>query len=156
MTRVTEGDLMTTITIIDGRDIEHLSQQLGEMVKEGPVQVKLSGRKARSLSQNALAFMWYSEISRWLIRSGREFATPEWCWRAMKSTFLGFEDVFDTDVVTGISTRRSELRHTSQLDTGEMKLYLDLVYHWCLEKGLLLTIPEGCEYQRLNMEENGE
>lgn len=146
---------MTTITVLDSRDIDQLSQQLAEMLKEGPVSVKLSGRKARSLSQNSLVWMWNSEISRWLIGSGREFATPEWCHRAMKSTFLGFEDVFDTDVVTGISTRRSELRHTSKLDVGEMKLYLDLVYHWCLEKGLLLTVPEGCEYQRLCMEENG-
>lgn len=146
---------MSAITIIDSRDIEQLSQQLAEMVKEGPVQVKLSGRKARSLSQNALSHMWYSEVSRWLIGKGKDFATPEWCKDALKNTFLGVEDVFHTDVVTGVSTRRQELRHTSKLDVGEMKLYLDLVYHWCLDRGLMLTIPEGCQYQELCKRENG-
>jgi hypothetical protein len=146
---------MNAITIIDGRDIEQLSQQLAEMVKDGPVQVKLSGKKARSLSQNALSHMWYSEVSRWLIGKGKDFATPEWCKAAMKNTFLGVEDVFHTDVVTGVSTRRQELRHTSKLDVGEMKLYLDLVYHWCLDRGLMLTIPEGCQYQELCKRENG-
>lgn len=146
---------MSAITIIDSRDIEQLSQQLAEMVKEGPVQVKLSGRKARSLSQNALSHMWYSEVSRWLIGKGKDFATPEWCKDALKNTFLGVEDVFHTDVVTGVSTRRQELRHTSKLDVGEMKLYLDLVYHWCLDRGLMLTIPEGCQYQELCKRESG-
>ena len=146
---------MSAITIIDSRDIEQLSQQLAEMVKDGPVQVKLSGRKARSLSQNALSHMWYSEVSRWLVGKGKDFATPEWCKDALKNTFLGVEDVFHTDVVTGVSTRRQELRHTSKLDVGEMKLYLDLVYHWCLDRGLMLTIPEGCQYQELCKRENG-
>ena len=146
---------MSAITIIDSRDIEQLSQQLAEMVKEGPVQVKLSGKKARSLSQNATFHMWMAEMSRWLTSHGREFATPEWCKDAMKHTFLGYEDVFDTDVVTGISTRRQALRHTSKLDTGEMKLFMDLVYAWALDKGLPLTIPEGCQYDELNKRENG-
>lgn len=146
---------MSAITIIDSRDIEQLSQQLAEMVKEGPVQVKLSGRKARSLSQNNLAHLWFGEISRWLTGHGREFATPEWCKNAMKHTFLGYEDVFDTDVISGISTRRQELRHTSRLDVGEMKLFMDQVYHWCLEKELMLTIPDDCEYDRLRKEELG-
>lgn len=146
---------MSAITIIDSRDIEQLSQQLEEMVKEGPVQVKLSGRKARSLSQNNLAHLWFGEISRWLTGHGREFATPEWCKNAMKHTFLGYEDVFDTDVISGISTRRQELRHTSRLDVGEMKLFMDQVYHWCLEKELMLTIPDDCEYDRLRKEELG-
>ena len=99
--------------------------------------------------------MWMAEISRWLISHGREFATHEWCKDAMKHTFLGYEDVFDTDVVTGISTRRQALRHTSKLDTGEMKLFMDLVYAWALDKGLPLTIPEGCQYDELNKRENG-
>lgn len=146
---------MNAITIIDGRDIEQLSKQLAEMVKDGPVQVKLSGKKARSLSQNALSHMWYSEVSRWLIGKGKDFATPEWCKDALKNTFLGVEDVFHTDVVTGVSTRRQELRHTSKLDVGEMKLYLDLVYHWCLDRGLMLTMPEGCQYQELCKRESG-
>lgn len=146
---------MTTLTIIDGRDIPELAATVAAMLNDGPVRVKLSGQKARSLSQNSLAHCWFAEISRWLISNGREFATPEWCKDAMKHTFLGYEDVFDTDVVTGISTRRQVLRHTSKLDVGEMKLFMDLVYSWALDKGLPLTIPEGCQYDELNKQENG-
>lgn len=146
---------MSVITIIDSRDIEQLSQQLAEMVKEGPVQVKLSGKKARSLSQNSLSWLWYNEISRWLISKGKDFATAQWVHDAMCHTFLGHEDVMDTDVITGVSTRRSALRGTSKLDVGEFKLYLDMVYHWALNYGLLLTIPEECEYDRLRKEELG-
>ncbi len=146
---------MTTITIIDARDTHDLIAKISVMLVDGPVQVKLSGKKARSLSQNGLAHLWFSEISKWLVGSGRDFATPEWCKNAMKHTFLGYEDVFDTDVISGISTRRQELRHTSKLEVGEMKLFMDLVYHWCLEKGLMLTIPEDCEYDMLRKEELG-
>lgn len=146
---------MTTITIIDGRDTQELISRVTAMLADGPVQVRLSGKKARSLSQNATFHMWMAEMSRWLTSHGREFATPEWCKDAMKHTFLGYEDVFDTDVVTGISTRRQALRHTSKLDTGEMKLFMDLVYAWALDKGLPLTIPEGCQYDELNKRENG-
>ena len=146
---------MTTITIIDGRDTSELIARVTAMLADGPVQVKLSGKKARSMSQNNLAHLWFGEISKWLTGHGREFATPEWCKNAMKHTFLGYDDVFDTDVISGISTRRQELRHTSRLDVGEMKLFMDQVYHWCLEKELMLTIPEDCEYDRLRKEELG-
>ncbi|QDJ96140.1 hypothetical protein KE336_gp27 [Aeromonas phage 4_D05] len=146
---------MTTITIIDGRDTSELIAKVTAMLADGPVQVKLSGKKARSMSQNNLAHLWFGEISKWLTGHGRDFATPEWCKNAMKHTFLGYDDVFDMDVITGISTRRQELRHTSKLDVGEMKLFMDQVYHWCLEKELMLTIPEDCEYDRLRKEELG-
>jgi hypothetical protein len=146
---------MKSMTVIDSRDVQQLTDEIQRLLVDGPVSVKLSGKKARSLSQNALSHAWYGEISRWLVKSGRDFATPEWAKDAMKYTFLGVEDVFDTDVITGISTRRQELRHTSRLDVGEMKLYMDLVYMWCLEKGLLLTIPVDSEYDKLNKVENG-
>lgn len=146
---------MTTITIIDGRDTQELIARVTAMLADGPVQVRLSGKKARSMSQNNLAHLWFGEISRWLTGHGREFATPEWCKNAMKHTFLGYDDVFDTDVISGISTRRQELRHTSKLDVGEMKLFMDQVYHWCLEKELMLTIPDDCEYDILRKQENG-
>lgn len=41
-------------------------------------------REKRSLSQNALSHMWYTEISEYLIKSGRTDATPEWVKRNLK------------------------------------------------------------------------
>ena len=146
---------MASNLIIDARDLEDLNACIKTMLALGPVSVQLKSHTKRSLSQNALAHKWFGELSRWLISKGKDFATPEWTKSAMKSTFLGYVEVVDTDVITGKKTTRSELRHTSSLDTGEMKLFMDMVYHWALDRGMMLTIPEGCEYQKLTKQENG-
>jgi len=141
--------------IIDSRDLEDLNACIKTMLELGPVSVQLKSHTKRSLSQNALAHKWFGELSAWLVSKGKDFATPEWVKAAMKSTFLGYVEVVDTDVITGKKTSRQELRHTSSLDTGEMKLFMDMVYHWALDRGMMLTIPDGCEYQKLTKQENG-
>ena len=146
---------MATSLIIDTRDLEDLNACIRTMLELGPVSVQLKSHTKRSLSQNALAHKWFGELSAWLVSKGKDFATPEWVKAAMKSTFLGYVEVVDTDVITGKKTSRQELRHTSSLDTGEMKLFMDMVYHWALDRGMMLTIPDGCEYQKLTKQENG-
>ncbi|ECI2458995.1 hypothetical protein IU534_003181 [Salmonella enterica] len=106
-------------------------------------------REKRSLSQNALSHMWYTEISEYLIKSGRTDATPEWVKRNLKKTYLGCEEVTYTDFITGARETTWEPRHTSQLDTGEMHIFLCKVEAWCAQFGLALTIPSGCEFQQL-------
>ncbi|HDK7323816.1 TPA: hypothetical protein PTW02_004365, partial [Cronobacter sakazakii] len=49
-------------------------------------------RESRSLSQNALAHMWFSEISAYLIKRGKSFASPEWVKDALKHSYLGYEE----------------------------------------------------------------
>ncbi|VTN18730.1 Uncharacterised protein [Klebsiella pneumoniae] len=112
-----------------------------------------SGAKKRSLSQNALSHMWYAEISEYLINSGRTDATPEWVKRNLKKTYLGCEEVTYTDFITGEKTTTWEPRHTSDLDTGEMHIFLTKVEAWCAQFGLALTIPNGCEYQQLQQKQ---
>lgn len=146
---------MATNLIIDTRDLDDLNACIRTMLELGPVSVQLKSHTKRSLSQNALAHKWFGELSAWLVSKGKDFATPEWVKAAMKSTFLGYAEVVDTDVITGKKTSRQELRHTSSLDTGEMKLFMDMVYHWALDRGMMLTIPEDCEYQKLTKQENG-
>ena len=146
---------MATNLIIDTRDIEDLDACIRTMLELGPVSVQLKSHTKRSLSQNALAHKWFGELSAWLVSKGKDFATPEWVKAAMKSTFLGYVEVIDTDVITGKKTTRSELRHTSSLDTGEMKLFMDMVYGWALDRGVMLTIPDNSEYRQLCNLENG-
>jgi hypothetical protein len=141
--------------IVDSRDIPELTEKIIELLKSGPVSVDVKSHSKRSLPQNALAHAWFGELSRWLIGKGKDFATPEWVKCAMKSTFLGYVEVVDTDVVSGRKTTRSVLRHTSSLDTGEMKLFMVMIYLWALDRGVALTIPDGCEYQKLTNQENG-
>ena len=146
---------MTANLIIDARDLDDLNACIRTMLELGPVSVQLKSHTKRSLSQNALAHKWFGELSAWLVSKGKDFATPDWVKAAMKSTFLGYADVVDTDVITGKKTSRQELRHTSSLDTGEMKLFMDMVYHWALDRGVMLTIPDNSEYKQLNDMENG-
>lgn len=146
---------MATNLIIDSRDLEDLNACIKTMLELGPVSVQLKSHTKRSISQNALAHKWFGELSAWLISKGKDFATPEWVKAAMKSTFLGYIEVIDTDVITGKKTSRQELRHTSSLDTGEMKLFMDMVYGWALDRGVMLTIPDNSEYKNLCNLENG-
>ncbi|ELQ6039748.1 YbcN family protein [Cronobacter sakazakii] len=106
-------------------------------------------RESRSLSQNALAHMWFDEISAYLIKRGKSFATPEWVKDALKHSYLGYEEREMTDAITGEKTTIRSLRHTSDLDTGEMHFFLTQVEGWALNIGCGLTIPEDSEYAQL-------
>jgi len=89
-------------------------------------------RERRSLNQNALSHMWYSEISGWLIRRGKEFASPEWVKDAMKHTYLGYVEREMVDVVTGQTTVIRSLN-----------------------LGCRLTAPADSEYMKLKDKQNG-
>ncbi|HAV9591774.1 TPA: hypothetical protein JLG67_003909 [Escherichia coli] len=57
-----------------------IGQQIQPYLEEGKCfrMVLKPWRERRSLSQNALSHMWYSEISEYLISRGKTFATPAW------------------------------------------------------------------------------
>lgn len=132
-----------------------IGQQIQPLLDAGQcfrLQVK-PWREKRSLSQNSLLHMWLAEISEYLIKSGRTDATPEWVKRNLKKTYLGCEEVTYTDFITGEKTTTWEPRHTSDLDTGEMHIFLTKVEAWCAQFGLALTVPNGCEYQQLQQKQ---
>ncbi|ELC2813578.1 YbcN family protein [Salmonella enterica] len=106
-------------------------------------------REKRSLSQNSLSHMWYAEISEYLIRRGKSFATPDWVKDALKHTYLGYETKERVDVVSGEITTVQSLRHTSDLDTGDMYIFLCKVEAWAMDIGCHLTIPSDSQYQKL-------
>lgn len=68
---------------------------------------------------------------------------------ALKHTYLGYETKDLVDVVTGDITTIQSLRHTSDLDTGEMYVFLCKVEAWAVNIGCHLTIPQSCEFQLL-------
>ncbi|ENE3468456.1 YbcN family protein, partial [Escherichia coli] len=103
-----------------------IGQQIQPYLEDGKCfrMVLKPWREKRSLSQNALSHMWYSEISEYLISRGKSFATAAWVKDALKHTYLGYETKDLVDVVTGEITTIQSLRHTSDLDTGEMYVFL--------------------------------
>lgn len=110
-------------------------------------------RDQRSIPQNSLQHMWYAELSAYLIKRGKPFASPEWVKDAMKHTYLGYENREMVDVVTGERTQIQTLRHTSGLDTGDMHHYLTQVEGWALNVGCRLTIPADSEYNQLRQKQ---
>ncbi len=111
-------------------------------------------KKTRTLSQNALLHMWFSELSQYLIKAGRKFATPEWCKDAMKHSFLGYEEKERVDVVTGEKITVRDLRKTRDLNTAAMHYFMNEIEAWCVSIGCLLTIPDSSEYMKLKREQN--
>ncbi|QXA73932.1 YbcN family protein [Klebsiella aerogenes] len=106
-------------------------------------------RETRSLSQNNLSHAWYEQISKYLVSRGKAFASPEWVKDALKHTYLGYEQREMTDVITGEKITVSSLRHTSDLDTGDMFDYMSKVQAWAAEIGCLVSVPADSEYQQL-------
>ncbi|USS95159.1 hypothetical protein M5J15_11095 [Serratia symbiotica] len=131
--------------------LSQFTHYLFEFISSGKrYRVKISEwRDKRSLPQNSLQHMWYAELSAYLIKHGRSFASPEWVKTAMKHTCLGYEEREMVDVATGEKTVIFSLRHTADLDTGEMHFYLNRVEGWALNIGCWLTVPADSEYNQL-------
>ncbi|HCI6421250.1 TPA: recombination protein NinB [Klebsiella quasipneumoniae subsp. similipneumoniae] len=111
-------------------------------------------RETRSLSQNATLHMWFGEISAYLIKRGKSFASPEWVKEALKHTYLGYEMTVRTDVITGEQVEIKTLRSTSSLDTGDMHIFMNKVEAWAAMIGCLVTIPADSEYQQLREQQD--
>lgn len=106
-------------------------------------------KESRSLSQNALFHKWVNELSAYLIKGGRKDSSPEFCKDLLKHTFLGYEQLERVNAKTGERVTVSQLKRTSSLDLGEMTFFMNKCYAWCVDIGLLLTIPHDSEYARL-------
>lgn len=135
--------------------IGQFTKQLFDLISSGKrYRVKISEwRDKRSLPQNSLQHMWYAELSAYLIKRGKSFASPEWVKDAMKHTYLGYEEREMVNVATGAKTTTQTLRHTADLDTGDMHVYLNQVEGWALNIGCRLTIPADSEYNQLKQKQ---
>ena len=125
--------------------VKHLIQRIKDWDYSKPLCVKLEPYKnIRSLSQNALAQMWYREIAKAIKKKGHNInhQKPEEVWKLwLKKRFLGVEEY-----LIGKETISGQIKRTSKLNSGEMSHYLDQVYHWATDLGVLLPIPKESEY----------
>lgn len=129
--------------------VETIGNTIDKIINDGKTaKVKIT-KSTRSLPQNALLHMWVNEISAHLVGHGREYCTDKWVKKALKATFLGSEPVESVDVLTGKVITTEEIRHSSDLDKGEMTFFLDRIQAWALDIDLILTAPLSSEYQEL-------
>ena len=111
-------------------------------------------REKRSLSQNALQHVIYSDISEYLIGKGRKHCTPAWVKLALKNQFLGWTETEFTDLKTGGITKREVLRSTKDLDVGESCDYTTQILDWAQSIGCDIKIPAKCEYRDMLNKQN--
>lgn len=69
---------MTTLTIIDGRDIPELTTRIAEALHDGPIQVRLSPAGKRSSQANKLMWVKLHELERTRRWHGRKLAASNW------------------------------------------------------------------------------
>ena len=67
----------------------------------------------------------------------------------LKNRFLGTQDVvIHNTVIAG------QLKETSKLQPGEMMRFLDQVWDWAADHGVVLEIPADSEYMKLRGQSN--
>lgn len=107
-------------------------------------------RNRRSIDQNSLSHMWYSEIAEQASKRDGDYTfTLDEVKKKLKETFLGYEKVETKDLITGEEKVEQRLRKTSELDTGDMHFYLSQVEVWAIDRGFKVTIPRKSEYNEL-------
>ena len=106
-------------------------------------------REKRSISQNSLQHVIYSDISKYLISKGRIEWTEKKVKESLKSKFLGWEQREIIDVVTGEITVKEMLRESSKLDVGEAFHYTTQIIEWAESIGCGIKIPAKCEYREI-------
>jgi hypothetical protein len=67
----------------------------------------------------------------------------------MKQRFLG-----TYDIVIGKTVIEGQVKASSKLTKGEMVHFMDNVYHWAKDNGVLLIVPEDSEYQRMKQKQD--
>jgi len=98
----------------------------------------------RSLNANALAHIWFREMAASFTDRGHPI-TEQKMKIFMCHKFLGTEDI-----EIGRERIEGQVRHTSDLTSGEMKVFMDQVIAWAADHGVLLTHPQDSEYYRWN------
>ena len=108
----------------------------------------------RTLSQNAVFHMWCGELSSFLLKAGRKWATPAFVKDMLKHSFLGYKDTTRFDVANNKAEKVRELIHTSDLSTGDMFHFMEQCEAYSVGIGCLLTIPEKSEYMQNKRSQN--
>lgn len=101
-------------------------------------------REKRSLSQNALMWVWLSEINKQKpLKTGSENIKGEDLWHEVfKKYYCPVKSISDGNASL-------QVKSTKLLDVGEMTYYLNKIEQFCIDRGIILTIPETSEYYQL-------
>lgn len=130
--------------LVKGQVYEILSEYEYACVNgDNPKPIKIEIKYAsRTISQNALYWMWLSEMAEYFSKKAGPF-TKEEMHDLMRHTFLGYENkrIGNTEIA-------HQLLSTTDLNPLDMSQYLSRIDAWCADKGLLLKVPPSCDYSQ--------
>ena len=124
---------------------KYVNGSIKTLVDQGKVAaVKVEEYKPpRSLSANALYWMWLGEISKYLTAHGHK-ADKDDLHRLMKHKFLGYED----SRKIGKTFVEATLKSSKKLKRNEFCYYMEQVEAWAADMGCLVTSPIESEYKQ--------
>ena len=122
-------------------------------------------RGNRSLSQNALYWVWIEEITKFINKHGKDWIDEEtgelveWVDMIKEDVHDGFKEKFlgyhPAKRVGKRTIIHGQLKSTAKLTVGEMFEYMEKIDMYWAQHGLLLTKPEGCQYETLRQRQLG-
>lgn len=123
--------------------LPELTRQLTEALKcNKALRVNVVGwREKRSLSQNALYWVWLDEISTKLKPNDAQHSDEVWH-EYLKKYFCPVK------TITMPAGEALTVKSTKLLDVGEMCHYMTQVHNWAAGHMLVLPIPETSEYKQ--------
>lgn len=99
-------------------------------------------RDKRSIPQNQTMWMWNTEIANHIKKKTAQDFDKEDIHELLKQLFCPV-----TEITIGSTT--VSVRSTKRLKKNQMHRYLEQVDAWAAEKGIMLTIPYGSQYQEM-------
>lgn len=131
--------------ITHGAALDNAVHVMREMLNEnGWIKVQCNAGN-RTLSQNALYWVWIAQITDELNkRNGTDFTTEEIHTR-MKHDHLGYDDPRSI----GSTEIPAQLKTTTKLSKGEMFAYMERLDMFWAERGIYLVTPDDSVYAQL-------
>lgn len=113
----------------------------------GALKFKITSNGKRSLSQNALMWMWLTEIAQQTKQKGYGDYSSE-------DMHIYFKDKFCVDKSLTIGKTTIQVKSTKKLDKGEMTFYMNQIHQWSINAGFRLSMPEDSEYYQAMQQQN--
>ena len=135
------------VTSVD--DLHEISGYVYDHFEQGggALKVRITNSGKRSLSQNALLWMWLTEIAQQTKDKGYGDYDSE-------DMHIYFKDKFCVDKPLTIGKTTIQVKSTKKLDKGEMTFYMNQIHQWSVNAGFRLSMPEDSEYMKALQSQN--
>ena len=137
-----EGDILEFFVSSDNSWLACVSHCQDLLEDGATLKITVKDARKRSLSQNALLWLWYGELVTQIKQKSNETYSTDDLHEYFKSRFCPGK-------IIKFGNKEIQATSTTRLDTGEMTRYLDQIHEWACGAGFKLTIPINSEYREM-------